>query len=166
MLDIKSYDLGVKTLTPKINFDERGFVSEVFRSDWKEFFDGKFPEQINISKSNSNVIRAWHKHNRNQTDYFIVQEGKMKICAYDGNKESSTYGKLVEIEASGEKLQIIKIPGHLWHGTKTISDEPSITIYFLTNLYDYSNPDEERINWNDSLIIDPRTKKPYDWNLS
>jgi len=166
MLDIKSYDLGVKILTPKINIDERGFVSEVFRSDWKEFFDGKFPGQVNISKSNPNVIRAWHKHNRNQTDYFMVQEGTMKICAYDGNKESSTYGKLVEIKASGKKLQIIKIPGHLWHGTKTISDEPSITIYFLTNLYDYSNPDEERINWNDSLIIDPRTKKPYDWNLS
>ena len=166
MLDIKSYDLGVKILTPKINIDERGFVSEVFRSDWKEFFDGKFPEQVNISKSNPNVIRAWHKHNRNQTDYFMVQKGTMKICAYDGDKESSTYGKLVEIKASGKKLQIIKIPGHLWHGTKTISNEPSITIYFLTNLYDYSNPDEERINWNDSLIIDPRTKKPYDWNLS
>ena len=166
MPDIKSYDLGVKILTPKVNFDERGFVSEVFRSDWKEFFNGKFPEQINISKSNPNVIRAWHKHNRNQTDYFMVQEGTMKICAYDGDKESSTYGKLVEIKASGKKLQIIKIPGHLWHGTKTISDEPSITIYFLTNLYDYSNPDEERINWNDSSIIDPRTKKPYDWNLS
>ena len=166
MLEIENYDLGVKILTPKKNIDERGFVSEILRSDWQEFFDGKFPQQINISKSFPGVIRAWHRHKRNQIDYFIVQQGSMKICAYVGDKESPDFGKLVEIKTVEEKLQIIKIPGHLWHGTKTISDKPSITVYFLTNLYDYSSPDEERLDWNDLSIIDPKTKNPYDWNLS
>ena len=113
MLEIENCDLGVKILTPKKNIDERGFVSEVLRSDWKEFFDGKFPEQINISKSLPGVIRAWHRHKRNQVDYFMVQQGRMKICAYDGNKESLDFGKLVEIKTVEDKLQIIKIPGHL-----------------------------------------------------
>ena len=47
-LDITNYDLGVQVLRPKINFDERGFVSEIFRNDWKGFFDNDKPSQINI----------------------------------------------------------------------------------------------------------------------
>mgnify|MGYP003300136121 CR=1 FL=1 len=31
-------------------------------------------------------------------------------------------------------------------------------------LYNYENPDEERLDWNDPSIIDPTTQKPYDWN--
>ena len=33
-LEVHEYDLGVKVLTPKINNDEHGFVSEIFRYDW------------------------------------------------------------------------------------------------------------------------------------
>mgnify|MGYP000046988277 CR=1 FL=1 len=65
----------------------------------------------------------------------------------------------------GDDLKIIKVPGNFWHGTKTISSIPSETIYFLTNLYDYENPDEERMDWNNSTIINPKTKNPYDWNV-
>ena len=163
-LEIQDYDLGVKTLKPKINSDDRGFVTEVFRTDWAEFFDGIIPKQINLSDSKPGTIRAWHKHTRNQTDYFLVKKGKVKICIFDGEKESKTFGKLVEIVVSGDEFKIVKVPGHFWHGTKTLSDIPSETIYFLTNLYDYDNPDEERLDWNDPSIIDPKTQKPYDWN--
>ena len=65
---------------------------------------------------------------------------------------------------SSDKLQIIKVPGNFWHGTKTIGNEPSLTVYFINNMYNYEDPDEERISWNDPSIIDPRTKQPYDWN--
>ena len=95
----------------------------------------------------------------------MVTKGKMKICIYDGDKNSKTFGKLVEIIAGDDELKIVKVPGHFWHGTKTVSDIPSETIYFLTNLYDYENPDEQRLDFNDSSIIDPRTKKTYDWNF-
>lgn len=164
-LNIKNYDLGIKTLTPKINYDDRGFVTEIFRTDWFDFFEGIVPKQVNLSKSNPGVIRAWHRHTRNQIDYFLVKKGTMKICIYDGDKNSQTFGKLVEIIVGDDELKIVKIPGHFWHGTKTVSDIPSETIYFLTNLYDYKNPDEQRLDFNDPSIIDPRTKKTYDWNL-
>jgi len=51
MTEIENCDLGIKILTPKKNIDKHGLVNEVLRSDWHEFFDGKFSEQINISKS-------------------------------------------------------------------------------------------------------------------
>ena len=164
ILKTQNYDLGVQTLNIETNFDERGFVAEIFRTDWLEFFDGVLPKQVNLSKSKPGIIRAWHRHSRNQTDYFLVTKGAMKICVYDGNKESDTFGKLVEIYADGENLKIVKVPGYFWHGTKTISSIPSETIYFLTNLYEYENPDEERMDWNDDSVINPKTKTPYDWN--
>ena len=163
-LDIKEYDLGVKVFSPKINNDERGFVSEIFRSNWSEFFGNDYPKQINISKSKPGVIRAWHRHKNNQIDFFTVLKGKMKICVYDGDKNSSTFGKLVEIIADENNLQIIKVPGHFWHGTKTLGTESSYTIYFINNLYNYENPDEERMPWNDQSVVDPTTGKPYEWN--
>ena len=164
-LEIETHELGVQILSPKINYDERGFVSEIFRNDWKEFFGKDKPAQINVSKSQPGVIRAWHRHLRYQVDFFTVLKGTMKICVCDNDEESETFGKLVEIIANEDKLQIIKVPGNFWHGTKTISSIPSETIYFLTNLYDYENPDEERMDWNNSTVINPKTKNPYDWNV-
>jgi dTDP-4-dehydrorhamnose 3,5-epimerase len=58
----------------------------------------------------------------------------------------------------------VRIVGKFWHGTKTISNEPSTTMYMVNRLYDYKNPDEERRPWNDPKIIDPKTKSSFDWN--
>ena len=40
-------------------------------------------------------------------DYLLVQKGKVRICVYDGNKNSETYGKLVEIEVNGKPTEVI-----------------------------------------------------------
>jgi dTDP-4-dehydrorhamnose 3,5-epimerase len=155
---------GVQVRNLNKSTDERGYFAEVARNDWYDLFGEKWFSQANLSNSYPGIIRAWHRHAKGQVDYFMVLRGAMKIVAYDGNKESATYGKMVEIIASEEKLQIVKIPGHYWHGTKTIGNKPSLTIYYVNNLYNYDNPDEERRPWNDSLIIDPKTNEAYDWN--
>jgi len=165
---MKEYPLkGVKTYELKILPDERGFFAEALRKDWKEFLEDEWITQANISYSYPGIIRAWHKHLRGQIDHFLVLKGAMKICAY----EEET-GKMVEIIGSGEKLTVIRIPGKYLHGTKTVSNEPSLIIYFVTRLYDYQNPDEIRRPWNDPKIIpteingkkdDPRVGKPWNW---
>ncbi|MEM2507703.1 MAG: dTDP-4-dehydrorhamnose 3,5-epimerase family protein [Nitrososphaeria archaeon] len=147
--------------------DERGFFAEALRQDWKDLIEEEWVVQANISYSYPNVVRAWHKHERGQVDYFLVLKGAMKICAY----EEET-GKMIEIIASEEKPSIVRIPGKYLHGTKTVSDIPSLTVYFATKLYDYKSPDEIRRPWNDPTIIpieingrkdDPRVGKPWDW---
>jgi dTDP-4-dehydrorhamnose 3,5-epimerase len=165
---MKEYALkGVKTYEIKILPDERGFFAEAFRQDWKEFFEDEQITQANLSYSYPNIVRAWHKHLKGQIDHFFVLKGAMKICAY----EEET-GKMAEVIASGEKPTVVRIPGKYFHGTKTISDTPSLTIYFVNRLYDYKNPDEHRRPWNDQTIIpteingkknDPRVGKPWDW---
>lgn len=158
---------GIKIYELKKIPDERGFFCEILRKDWNDLLGEEYPVQANLSYSYPGIVRAWHRHLRGQIDYFIVIKGAMKICAYDDETK-----ELDEIIASEHKLQIVRIPGHYWHGTKTISYEPSLTIYFVTRLYDYKNPDELRRPWNDPTIIpasingkteDPRVGKPWDW---
>jgi dTDP-4-dehydrorhamnose 3,5-epimerase len=165
---MKEYALkGVKTYEIKILPDERGFFAEALRTDWKEFLEEEQIKQINLSYSYPNVVRAWHKHLRGQIDHFLVIKGAMKICAYDEET-----GKMAEVIASGEKPTVVRIPGKYLHGTKTVSSEPSLTVYFVNRLYDYKNPDEHRRPWNDQTIVptevngktdDPRVGKPWDW---
>lgn len=158
---------GVKIYELKKFPDERGFFCEILRQDWKDILGEEWIAQANLSYSYPGIIRAWHRHLRGQVDYFIVLKGAMKICAYDEEKK-----QLDEIIASEHKLQIVRIPGHYWHGTKTTGNESSLTLYFVTRLYNYKKPDEERRPWNDRTIIpteingkkdDPRVGKPWDW---
>lgn len=168
MSRVKEYPLeGVKVYELKLLPDERGFFAEALRKDWRELVGDEWIVQANISYSYPGIVRAWHKHERGQVDYFLVLEGAMKICAYD--EES---GGMVEIIASGSKPSIVRIPGKYWHGTKTISNTPSLTIYFVNRLYDYEKPDELRRPWNDPSVVpkeingrkdDPRCNKPWDW---
>ena len=150
---------GVKIYEWKKIPDERGFFAELLRQDWKNLLGEEWITQANVSLSYPSVIRAWHRHLRGQTDYFAVLQGAMKICAYDDR-----LGQIDEIIASEHKPQIVRVPGHYWHGTKTVSSNPSLTLYFTTKLYDYETPDEERRPWNDQSIIDAKTGKPFDWN--
>ncbi len=157
---------GVKTKLLNIRPDERGIFSEAMRMDWVDLIDSEIV-QANFSQSFPDVVRAWHRHNRGQVDYFLVLKGAMKVCAF----EEQT-GKMVEIIGSEYKPALIRIPGLYWHGTKNIGDCPSLLLYFTNKLYEYSDPDEERRPWNDPLLIpkeingnkdDVRINQPWDW---
>jgi dTDP-4-dehydrorhamnose 3,5-epimerase len=164
---IKEYALeGVRSYDINVLPDERGFFAEALRKDWADLIPDDIA-QANISFSYPGIVRAWHRHMRGQVDYFLVLKGASKICAYDDKKQS-----LVEIIGSGIKPVLIRVPGHYYHGFKAVADEPSLMVYFVNKIYDYNNPDEERIAWNDSSVIpllingnknDPRGGKPWDW---
>ena len=162
---IENLGLGIQKISLSLHNDKRGFLSEIFRQDWNNFLYDFIIKQVLLSQSKPGVIRAWHRHLRNQIDILFVQKGLVKICVYDGDSSSKSYGKLVEIISDSENPQIVKIPGHLWHGTKNIGSYTSEILYLINNLYDYENPDEERLDWNEPSIIHPKTKKPFDWNL-
>jgi len=165
MTRVWEYELeGIRVYDLKKLPDERGFLTEVLRQDWRELLHDEWIVQTNLSMSYPGIIRAWHRHTRGQVDYLVVLQGVLKIVAYDDRVNSPTQGKIVEIVASADQLQAVRIPGYYWHGTKTLGDKPSISLYFFTKLYDYANPDEDRRLWNDATIIDPRTNEPYDWN--
>jgi dTDP-4-dehydrorhamnose 3,5-epimerase len=163
---------GVKVFDLKRLPDERGFFAEVMREDWVDLLGGDRVVQANLSLSYPGVVRAWHRHLRGQVDYFVVLRGALKICAYDDREGSETFGWLDEVVACGDRLQVVRVPGFYWHGTKCVGVEPSLTLYFVNRLYDYKSPDEERRAWDDRSVVprcvngsssDPRVGKPWDW---
>lgn len=165
MTKIKTFPMeGIKVFELNRIIDERGSFTEIMRTDWTELFGDEKIQQSNLSVSHPGMIRAWHRHARGQVDYYVVVKGTVKICAYDNDKNSKTYGNLTEIISSDQKLQVVRVPGHYWHGIKTLGKDTSMLVYFINNLYDYENPDEERSVWNNPEIIDPQTKLSFDWN--
>jgi dTDP-4-dehydrorhamnose 3,5-epimerase len=159
---------GIKIESLKRNYDERGSFTELMRKDWKQLLDQDKLVQANFSMTYPQTIRAWHRHLKGQTDYFLVLKGAIKICAYHDETQ-----QLNEIISTGEHPQIVKVPGHYWHGFKAIGDETAYLLYFTTKLYNHKNPDEERRPWNDSTIRpktindradDPRIGNPWNWN--
>lgn len=145
--------------------DERGFFNEAYRRDWNDVFVDEIV-QANMSITYPGVVRAWHRHLRGQVDYFYVVRGALKLCCYDDATR-----ELDEFVLSGEQPKIVRIPGKYWHGFKAIGTEPVILVYFVSRLYDYSNPDEERRPWNDASVVpalingkkDERCGTPWDW---
>jgi dTDP-4-dehydrorhamnose 3,5-epimerase len=136
--------------------DDRGFFMEALRADWRDLLGDDRIVQANLSLSHPGVVRAWHRHARGQVDYFLVLSGWMRICAFDDTEGSPTRGRLTEVVACGEVPQLVRVPGHYWHGTMALGTAPALTAYFTTRLYDRANPDEERRPWNDPAV-------PYDW---
>jgi dTDP-4-dehydrorhamnose 3,5-epimerase len=148
--------------------DERGFFTEIMRKDWTDLFGDDTVAQANLSFTYPGTIRAWHRHLKGQTDYFAALKGAIKICVYDEKT-----GELDEIISAEQDLQIVRVPGYYWHGFKALGNKPALLLYFTTNLYDHTNPDEERRPWDDSTFIpksingkraDPRVGKPWNWN--
>jgi dTDP-4-dehydrorhamnose 3,5-epimerase len=159
---------GIDLKPLKRNDDERGAFTELMRNDWKDLLNEDRLVQTNFSITYPRIIRAWHRHVKGQTDYFIVLKGALKICAYDEKTE-----ELNEIVSTSQNLQIVRMPGHYWHGFKAIGNKPAMLLYFTTKLYDHANPDEERRPWDDQTLVpkcinskkdDPRVGKPWNWN--
>ena len=81
--------------------DERGFFCEVMRKDWKELFGEDTVAQANLSFTYPNIIRAWHRHLKGQTDYFLALKGSIKIGVFDEKTD-----ELNEIISSALNLQV------------------------------------------------------------
>jgi len=146
--------------------DERGFFTEIMRADWSDVIKDEIV-QANMSFSYPGMVRAWHKHERGQVDYFLAIRGALKICAYDDEMK-----ELDEVISTGDNLQMVRIPGHYWHGFRAIGNEPATLVYFVNRLYDYRDPDEIRRLWNDPTVIpllinarsdDTRCNLPWNW---
>ncbi|MFB6186468.1 MAG: dTDP-4-dehydrorhamnose 3,5-epimerase family protein, partial [Halobacteriaceae archaeon] len=112
---------GVELKDLQINADERGSLTEMWRSDW-DFFE-ESPEMSYFSVSYPGIIRAWHRHERGQVDHFVVPHGKVKVGIYDDRENSSTRGDLDTYVIGEGNMQAIRVPGDCWHGFKVVGDE-------------------------------------------
>ena len=146
---------GVVTKQLKQLADERGWLIEIMRSDWEQF--QKFG-QVYITAAYPQVAKAWHMHKK-QADNIACIKGMIKLVLYDGREKSKTKNEINEFAIGERNLLIVKIPPEVWHGFKTVTEEYALILNVPTELYNYKEPDEQR--------LPPDTKKiPYDWKLA
>lgn len=131
---------GVKKVPLVRHSDDRGYVTEILRSDSPHFI--KFG-QVYVASCRRNVVKAWHCHQK-QTDHFYVVKGTAKIGLFDDRPDSPTRGQYnqVILGEEGEDILLI-IPPMVWHGQMGLS-ESSYLINIPTEPYDAKNPDELR----------------------
>ena len=143
---------GVKTKILKVIPDERGRVMEILRAD-DDFFD-KFG-QVYMTTTYPGVVKAWHMH-KNQTDNVACIQGMIKLALYDSRENSPTHKEVMEFFLGIYSPLLIQIPPGVFHGWMCVSEEEAVIINIPTEVYDYENPDEQRLDPHQNDI-------PYDW---
>jgi dTDP-4-dehydrorhamnose 3,5-epimerase len=143
---------GVKVKPLRIIPDERGWLMEVLRADEPELFT-KFG-QVYVSATYPGVVKAWHFHRR-QIDTFACVAGMVKLVLVDTRDDSPTRGRINEFFVGAQNPVLVQVPNLVYHGWKCISVEPSLVLNVPDEPYDYSDPDEHR--------LEPHGTLPYDW---
>jgi dTDP-4-dehydrorhamnose 3,5-epimerase len=113
--------------------DERGWLSELFRTD--EVAPELTPQMGYISVTKSGVVRGPHEHTE-QTDYFAFPGfSRFKIYLWDNRPGSETKGEKVEFEIPEEEPSILIIPPGVIHAYKNIGTVDGITVNCPNRLY-------------------------------
>ncbi len=145
---------GVKTRLLKVHCDERGRLMEILRADDPEM-DIRFG-QVYMTTAYPGVTKAWHYH-KLQTDHFVCLAGMMKVVLYDSREDSPTKGEINEFFIGVHNPLLVEIPNLVYHGFKCISDHEALVVNYVTECYNYKEPDEYRVDPHSGEI-------PYDWN--
>lgn len=140
----------IRKLQPIV--DERGWLMELFRSDWKEY--ERFG-QLYVTTCYPGIVKAWHYHKK-QTDNFICIKGMAKVVLYDARVNSITKGVINEFFMGERNFMLLKIPPSVYHGFKAIGNQEAWILNIPTEVYNYSEPDEFRVPFDSKDI-------PYDW---
>jgi len=143
---------GVKTKKLRVIPDERGRLMEIIRSDDSLFL--KFG-QVYVSTTFTGVVKAWHFHKK-QTDNVACVHGMIKLALYDSREDSATFKEVNQFYLGIHNPMLVQIPKGVYHGWMCVSEEEALIVNIPTEVYDYENPDEQRIDPHDNDI-------PYDW---
>ncbi|UCB52015.1 MAG: dTDP-4-dehydrorhamnose 3,5-epimerase family protein [Candidatus Zixiibacteriota bacterium] len=143
---------GVTVKKLRVIPDERGRLMEILRSDDEIF--SRFG-QVYMTTAYPGVVKGWHYHKR-QTDHIAVVKGMLKLVLYDDRDDSSTKGEINEFFLGEHHPVLVKIPPLVLHGFKCMSEEEAICINVPSEVYDYDQPDEFRVDPHKNDI-------PYAW---
>ena len=145
---------GVQTKELKLIPDDRGFLMEILRSDWNEY--ERFG-QVYVTACYPGIIKGWHYHKK-QWDHFVCVSGMAKVVLFDSREGSKTEGEINEFFIGELNPMLVKIPPFIYHGFKAIDSKTALIINVPTELYNYEQPDEYRLPYNDPAV-------PYSWEV-
>ena len=94
--------------------------------------------QINFSVMYPGVVKAWHCHQK-QSDFWLCVQGHLKIGVHREDDDRCW------MTVIGEKHPgVLVIPPLLWHGAATVGPDSAGLLYYVTEPYNPTQPDEQR----------------------
>jgi dTDP-4-dehydrorhamnose 3,5-epimerase len=138
------------------HLDSRGSLTESFNTAWD--FDPEPIVHVYKVAIDPGVIKGWQYHTT-YSDRSFFGWGKFRIALHDMRETSPTYQKTITLFAGIEKPRLIKIPPMVLHAVQNLGDTESWFINMPTKIYNYQDPDKQRIPWNTPEI-------PYNWHKS
>lgn len=151
---------GVRTMRLTRFTDDRGFLMEIYRSresggvgrELAAFFEGVAVEQMNFSIVDvEGHIKGLHYHLTQDDVWFFPPPSKAKVVLYDVRKDSPSFGQTQTVVAGGGQDVLVRIPAGVAHGYRPLT-VPCSLLYFVTETFDPTSPDEFRIPWDHPAV--------------
>jgi len=102
---------------------------------------GEVIGDINITYAYPGVTTAWHAHNRQYDEWFVIS-GALKVGLAICNSDGTFKWRFLSLsEHDGKVLRIL--PGVL-HGWRNHTNKEAVLMYHISEKYDPHNPDEVR----------------------
>ncbi len=132
---------GVVVRQLKKFFDDRGWLTELFR---KDDLDEEFlPAMSYISSTNPGVTRGPHEH-WDQADLFcFLGPSNFKLRVWDNRKDSETFGLMMTMVVGEDNPAAVLIPAGVVHGYRNVGDVDGIVINCPNRLYAGAGRKEE-----------------------
>ena len=122
-------------------FDDRGWLTELFRKD--ELDEEFLPAMSYISSTNPGVTRGPHEH-WDQADLFcFIGPSNFKIRLWDNRKDSETFGSVMTLVVGQDNPAAVLIPAGVVHGYQNVGSVDGIVINCPNRLYAGAGRTEE-----------------------
>jgi len=126
------------------NNDARGSFTEVFQQSWGSI---DAPCQWSIVKSETNVFRGCHLHQRHD-EYICILSGKATVGLRDERPDSDTKGVWSLYELHGDDPRALIFPAGLVHGWYFHTE--TMHLQAVTESYEtYHADDNYGVHWSD-----------------
>lgn len=133
---------GVWLASLVVHYDERGWLSEVFRDDW---FGDQQPVMGYVSETKPGLIRGPHEHQK-QFDWFVfLGPSDFLVVLWDNRSDSPSRARRLELNLGEKNPGILIVPPGVVHGYKNIGDRPGWVLNFPNQLYR---------GWNEAEKVD------------
>jgi len=125
--------------------DERGWLTEIFRSD--EMLTN--PVMAYISSTKPGVARGPHEHVYQADVFVFIGPGMVEVNLWDRRENSSTKGEHMKLEVGENNPSMLVIPPGIVHAYKCISEKDAWCINLPDKLYKGEGKKEEvdEIRW-------------------
>lgn len=141
---------GVEIVELRRFIDDGGSFLELgrFASGALEGFEGVEVKQLSYSEMMPGTIKAFHVHRLQEDVWFVPPSQRVLVVLHDVRKGSASEGVTMRFVMGDGKAQLVRIPRGVAHGAANPWQNPASIIYFVTEQFNASEPDEHRLPWD------------------